>query len=34
MEDNIGVLCNGKIFWYSRKRTMADREGKKNEFEE
>jgi hypothetical protein len=34
MKEEIGVLCSGKIFWYSRKRIVVDREGKHNEFEE
>jgi hypothetical protein len=34
MEEEIGVLCSRKIFWYSRKRIVADREGTHNEFED
>jgi hypothetical protein len=26
IEDEIGVLHSGKIFWYNRKRIVADRE--------
>jgi hypothetical protein len=34
MEEEIGVLHDGKGFRCSNKRTMVDREGKQNEFEE
>jgi hypothetical protein len=34
MEEEIGVLHSGKIFWYNRKRTVADREEKHSEIEE
>jgi hypothetical protein len=33
-EEEIGVLHSGKIFWYSRKRIVADREEKHSEVEE
>jgi hypothetical protein len=33
-EEEIGVLRSGKIFWYSRKRTVAEREEKHSEVEE
>jgi hypothetical protein len=32
--EEIGVFCNGKIFRDSRKRTMAEREGKHSDIEE
>jgi hypothetical protein len=34
IDEEIGVLCGGKIFRHSRKRTLAEREGKYNEIEE
>jgi hypothetical protein len=34
MKEEIGVLHSGKIFRYSRKRNMVDREGKHNDFED
>jgi hypothetical protein len=34
MNKEIGVLCRGHIFRYSRKRNMADREEQQNEIEE
>ena len=33
-KEEIGVLRSGKIFQYSRKRTVDDREGQHNEVEE
>jgi hypothetical protein len=33
-KEEIGVLRSGKIFRYSRKRNVVDREGKHNEFED
>jgi hypothetical protein len=32
-KEDIGVFCNGKMFWYSRKRTVAEREEKHSEVE-
>jgi hypothetical protein len=34
IEEEIGVLHSGKIFWYSRKRIVVDREEKHSEVEE
>jgi hypothetical protein len=34
MDEEIGVLCSGKIFRHSRKRIVAEREGKHSEIEE
>ena len=34
MDEEIGVLCGGKIFRHSRKRIVAKREGQYNEIEE
>ena len=34
MNEEIGVLCSGKIFRPNKKRTMAKREGHHNENEE
>jgi hypothetical protein len=33
-KEQIGVLHNGKIFWYNRKKTLAEREEKHIEAEE
>jgi len=33
-KEDIGVLCNGKTFPYSRKRTLVDIEEHHSEFEE
>jgi hypothetical protein len=34
MKEEIGLLCSGKMFQYSRKRILADKEEKHNELEE
>jgi hypothetical protein len=34
IEEEIGVLRSGKIFWYSKKRNLDDIEGNHSEVEE
>jgi hypothetical protein len=33
-EEEIGFLCSGFFFCYSKKRTVANREGQQSDFEE